>query len=342
MYFDATGNVLNPQPAKAPQAGFPAPSNPSGAPQAYGAPELSPSGTYYQANYYSSSGSRMNLTSICYYLSGGAGTHTSISQLTNYNPVYAATGLTFGGISGNIGVNQMNSGTMASSSTFWRGDGVWATPAGGGNVTGAATSTNGDIVLFNGTSGTIIQDSGTQLSSLVTTSSLTSTLTSYVTSSSLSSTLSAYQTSLGFTPVQQGGGTNQGTNKVRIGWDSTATGRLRYQVDVTDLGDLANYGDIGNSITTMLSSSFSSGSGYFWCNGTMVQYGVISSFSGGSGTTVNYPFNTNFPNNCLFVMASHQTPRGSVYAPATSLVDRTQFGLYAENGNAYWWLAIGY
>lgn len=45
------------------------------------------------------------------------------------------------------------------------------------------------------------------------------------------------QASLGFTPVRQGGGTGQGTNKVYIGWATDASG-LKAQVDSTDLGNI--------------------------------------------------------------------------------------------------------
>ena len=45
------------------------------------------------------------------------------------------------------------------------------------------------------------------------------------------------QPSLGFTPIQQGGGTGQGTNKVYIGWATDASG-LKAQAGSTNLGNI--------------------------------------------------------------------------------------------------------
>ena len=48
---------------------------------------------------------------------------------------------------------------------------------------------------------------------------------------------SSKQENLGFTPVQQGGGTGQGNNKVYIGWATDASG-LKAQADSTYLGNI--------------------------------------------------------------------------------------------------------
>ena len=67
-------------------------------------------------------------------------------------------------VANNLPTTRLNSGTGANATSFWRGDGVWAPPAGGGDVLGPAGGVvDGEVVSYNLTTGKIVKGSAGKL-----------------------------------------------------------------------------------------------------------------------------------------------------------------------------------
>ncbi|MBZ7920563.1 hypothetical protein LAC81_02020 [Ensifer adhaerens] len=107
---------------------------------------------------------------------------------------------------------------------------------------------------------------------------------------------------LGYTPVQQGGGAGQGTNKVYVGWSASG---LKAQVDVTDLGKIW---------TDSLAGGAPSSGWVKFPSGLILQSGstVVSTNASADGS-ISFP--SAFPTACTSVVGVG----GDTTVPSTDL-----------------------
>lgn len=117
----------------------------------------------------------------------------------------------------------------------------------------------------------------------------------YYTETEMNTFLAAKQASLGFTPVQQGGGTGQLTNKVYIGWSGSA---LTATVDAVNLGTFSFSGHTHDDryyTEAEINSSFAT---FAWVQGNYYTAASVNSIVGGYMPLGGGTFSGGLSQNC--------------------------------------------
>jgi hypothetical protein len=236
-------------------------------------------------------------------------------------------------------------GTTGTLSVARGGTGVTTSTGTGSVVLSASPTFTGTPALPTGTTA-VTQSAGNSTTAVATTAFVGAAITAFdtaltvstaqiedvaVTNAKLAS--GAAVANIGFNPVQQGGGANQGTNKVFLGW--TSSNELSVQVDATDLGPVVLKGQFTGGNQSL------SGNGYQKLPGGLImQWGTFSQT--GAITTVSFPIS--FPNACWNVQQTLANG-ASVSGPAVGSVTASGFVSIrdpAVGNNDCYFFAIGY
>jgi hypothetical protein len=89
--------------------------------------------------------------------------NSAVATLTNKTINGASNTLTVrldADVANNLPVSRLNGGTGASAATYWRGDGLWVSPTGAGDVQGPGSAVDGEVTLFSGTTGKVLRTFG--------------------------------------------------------------------------------------------------------------------------------------------------------------------------------------